>query len=85
MIAMVEARRCKRTPNEIALEILLIAFTMIFVLVTMSLYASPASWRMGRGRQTRSPSRRWRLLVCLAPTTIGALLSAIGIAGMKTA
>ena len=84
MIAMVEGAARKRTPNEIALEILLIAFTMIFVLVTMSLYAFSGLLANGEGQANPlSVTAMAALLVCLAPTTIGALLSAIGIAGMN--
>lgn len=84
MIAMVEGAARKRTPNEIALEVLLIAFTIIFVLVTMSLYAFSGLLAKGENMaQPLSLTAMAALLVCLAPTTIGALLSAIGIAGMN--
>ena len=84
MIAMVEGAARKRTPNEIALEILLIAFTIIFVLVTMSLYTFSGLLASEEGAANPlSVTAMAALLVCLAPTTIGALLSAIGIAGMN--
>lgn len=84
MIAMVEGADRKKTPNEIALQILLIALTMIFLLVTVSLYAYSlfSANELGEINPT-SVTSLVALLVCLAPTTIGALLSAIGIAGMS--
>lgn len=84
MIAMVEGADRKKTPNEIALQILLIALTMIFLLVTVSLYAYSmfCANELGEINPT-SVTSLVALLVCLAPTTIGALLSAIGIAGMS--
>jgi K+-transporting ATPase ATPase B chain len=83
MIAMVEGARRQKTPNEIALTILLAALTIIFLLATVtllpfSLYSVQA---MGQGRPV-TVTVLVALLVCLIPTTIGALLSAIGIAGM---
>jgi potassium-transporting ATPase ATP-binding subunit len=83
MIAMVEGAKRARTPNEIALAILLAALTLVFLLVTVTLapfsaYAVAAS---GHGVAV-STTVLVALLVCLIPTTIGALLSAIGIAGM---
>ena len=84
MIAMVEGASRKKTPNEIALQILLIAFSIIFVLVTMSLYTySVFSAKQAGIANPTSVTSLVALLVCLAPTTIGALLSAIGIAGMS--
>lgn len=84
MIAMVEGADRKKTPNEIALQILLIALTMIFLLVTVSLYAYSMFCANELGEiNTTSVTSLVALLVCLAPTTIGALLSAIGIAGMS--
>ncbi|MDU6541286.1 potassium-transporting ATPase subunit KdpB [Clostridium sp.] len=84
MIAMVEGADRKKTPNEIALQILLIALTMIFLLVTVSLYAYSMFCANELGEiNTTSVASLVALLVCLAPTTIGALLSAIGIAGMS--
>lgn len=84
MIAMVEGASRKKTPNEIALEILLIALTAIFILVTVSLYSySDFSAKQAGIDNPTSITALIALLVCLAPTTIGALLSAIGIAGMS--
>lgn len=84
MIAMVEGASRKKTPNEIALQIFLIALTVIFILVTVSLYCySHFSASMAGIHNPTSITSLIALLVCLAPTTIGALLSAIGIAGMS--
>ena len=84
MIAMVEGAARKKTPNEIALQIFLIALSIIFILVTMSLYAySVFSAKQAGVDNPTSITALVALLVCLAPTTIGALLSAIGIAGMS--
>ena len=84
MIAMVEGANRKKTPNEIALQILLVALSIIFVLVTASLYAySRFSAEQLSVENPTSVVSLVALLVCLAPTTIGALLSAIGIAGMS--
>lgn len=77
MISLVEGASRQKTPNEIALNTLLIVLTLIFLIVVVTLYpfASylgvdiPVSWAIA-------------LMVCLIPTTIGGLLSAIGIAGM---
>ena len=84
MIAMVEGAARKKTPNEKALEIFLVALSIIFILVTMSLYTYSifVSKQVGVENPT-SITTLVALLVCLAPTTIGALLSAIGIAGMS--
>ena len=84
MIAMVEGANRKKTPNEIALQILLVALSIIFVLVTASLYAYSlfSAGQAGMENPTSVVSLV-ALLICLAPTTIGALLSAIGIAGMS--
>ena len=84
MIAMVEGASRKKTPNELALQIFLVALSIIFVLVTMSLYAYSvfSSVEAGAANPT-SITNLVALLICLAPTTIGALLSAIGIAGMS--
>ena len=84
MIAMVEGAARKKTPNEIALQILLVALSMIFLLVTVALYAYSlfSAGQMGQPNPT-SVTALVALLICLAPTTIGALLSAIGIAGMS--
>ncbi len=83
MIALVEGSKRQKTPNEIALGILLAALTIVFLLATATLlpfsaYAVSAS---GQG-QVVSVTVLVALLVCLIPTTIGGLLSAIGIAGM---
>lgn len=77
MIALVEGASRQKSPNEIALNTLLIVLTLIFLIVIVSLYSfaqylgvqMPISWLIA-------------LMVCLIPTTIGGLLSAIGIAGM---
>lgn len=83
MIALVEGAKRKKTPNELALTILLSALTIMFLgvcstLLPFSMYSVNAS---GSG-DVVSITVLIALLVCLAPTTIGALLSAIGIAGM---
>ena len=84
MIAMVEGAARKKTPNEIALQIFLVALSIIFILVTMSLYTySVFSAKQAGIENPTSITTLVALLVCLAPTTIGALLSAIGIAGMS--
>ncbi|MDO5401951.1 MAG: potassium-transporting ATPase subunit KdpB [Eubacteriales bacterium] len=84
MIAMVEGAARKKTPNEIALQIFLVALSIIFILVTMSLYTySIFSAKLAGIANPTSITTLVALLVCLAPTTIGALLSAIGIAGMS--
>ncbi len=84
MIAMVEGSARKKTPNEIALQIFLIALTVIFILVTISLYTySLFSAKLAGVDNPTSITSLIALLVCLAPTTIGALLSSIGIAGMS--
>src|SRR5258706_6116664 len=77
MIALVEGAKRQKTPNEIALNILIAALTIIFVLVVVSL--EPFAIYSG---QAVSVTTLIALLVCLIPTTIGGLLSAIGIAGM---
>ncbi len=84
MIAMVEGASRKKTPNEIALQIFLVALSIIFILVTVSLYTySIFSAKLAGIDNPTSVTTLVALLVCLAPTTIGALLSAIGIAGMS--
>lgn len=84
MIAMVEGANRKKTPNEIALQIFLVALSIIFLLVTVSLYSySVFSANQAGIDNPTSITSLVALLVCLAPTTIGALLSAIGIAGMS--
>jgi K+-transporting ATPase ATPase B chain len=77
MIGLVEGASRQKTPNEVALDILLIVLTIIFVLVVMTL----KSFAAFSGGEV-SVSVLIALLVCLIPTTIGGLLSAIGIAGM---
>ncbi|MEE0773093.1 MAG: potassium-transporting ATPase subunit KdpB [Anaerovoracaceae bacterium] len=77
MIALVEGASRQKTPNEIALNTLLVGLTIIFLIVVVTLYAF--SEYSGVEIQV---STMIALLVCLIPTTIGALLSAIGIAGM---
>jgi K+-transporting ATPase ATPase B chain len=77
MIALVEGAKRQRTPNEIALNILIASLTIIFVLVVVTL--EPFAIYSG---QPVSVTTLIALLVCLIPTTIGGLLSAIGIAGM---
>lgn len=84
MIAMVEGASRKKTPNEIALQIFLVALSIIFILVTVSLYTySIFSAKQAGIDNPTSVTTLVALLVCLAPTTIGALLSATGIAGMS--
>lgn len=84
MIAMVEGAARKKTPNEIALEIFLVALSIVFILVTLALYCySCFSAGLNGMVNPTSVTTLVALLVCLAPTTIGALLSAIGIAGMS--
>ena len=77
MISMVEGASRKKTPNEIALNTLLVSLTIIFLIVSVTLY--PIGLYSGVQLQT---STLIALTVCLIPTTIGGLLSAIGIAGM---
>ena len=93
MIALVEGALRQRTPNEIALALVLAAFTLIFLIVTVAL------WPMARNAEIYMTDFLGKpvtsmgtdiptlvaLLVCLIPTTIGALLAAIGIAGMDRA
>ena len=84
MIAMVEGAKRQKTPNEIALTILLVALTIVFLVVTvtllpMSLYAVEVS----KAGTPITITVLIALLVCLIPTTIGGLLSAIGVAGMS--
>jgi len=80
MIALVEGAIRQKTPNEIALTIVLAAFSIIFLIVTATLY--PMARYFGL---TLEIPTLIALLVCLIPTTIGALLAAIGIAGMDRA
>ncbi len=83
MISMVEGAKRQKTPNEIALNILLAGLTLIFLLATATLlaYSTYAVRSAGQGGPV-AMTVLVALLVCLAPTTIGGLLSAIGIAGM---
>ena len=84
MIAMVESAKRQKTPNEIALTILLVALTIIFLGVTVTLL--PFSLFSVNAAQAGSPvtiTVLIALLVCLIPTTIAGLLSAIGVAGMS--
>jgi potassium-transporting ATPase ATP-binding subunit len=83
MISMVEGAKRKKTPNEIALDILLAALTIIFLLATATLlpFSQFAVKASGHGMPV-TITVLVALLVCLIPTTIGGLLSAIGIAGM---
>jgi K+-transporting ATPase ATPase B chain len=83
MIGMVEGAKRQKTPNEIALDILLAGMTIIFLLVTVTLlpYSLFSVKAAGRGEPV-TITVLVALLVCLIPTTIGGLLSAIGIAGM---
>lgn len=84
MIAMVEGAARKKTPNEVALEIFLVALSIVFILVTLALYCySCFSVGLNDMDNPTAVTTLVALLVCLAPTTIGALLSAIGIAGMS--
>jgi len=85
MIAMVEGAKRRKTPNEIALTILLIALTLIFLLATVTLlpFSQFAVQVNGGSGQVISITVLVALLVCLIPTTIGGLLSAIGVAGMS--
>ncbi|MBO0476726.1 potassium-transporting ATPase subunit KdpB [Vagococcus sp. DIV0080] len=84
MISMVEGTERKKTPNEIGLQIFLITLTIIFLVVSATLYTFTdfSSQLIGRG-EAISITTLTALLVCLAPTTIGALVSSIGIAGMS--
>ncbi len=84
MIAMVEGAKRQKTPNEIALTILLVALTIIFLLATATLL--PFSLFSVTAAHSGSPisiTVLLALLVCLIPTTIGGLLSSVGIAGMS--
>jgi K+-transporting ATPase ATPase B chain len=84
MIAMVEGAARRKTPNEIALSILLVVLTLVFLVVTITIY--PFSWYSvhyaSHSGSVISLTVLVALLVCLIPTTIGALLPAIGIAGI---
>lgn len=85
MIAMVEEASRKKTPNELALQILLVALTIVFLVVVMSLFCfSDFSATLNDlGSNPTTITSLIALFICLAPTTIGALISAIGIAGMS--
>lgn len=84
MIAMVEGAKRRKTPNEVALTILLLALTLVFLLVTVTLlpFSVYSVNSAGSGAVISLPVLL-ALLVCLIPTTIGGLLSAIGVAGMS--
>src|SRR5471030_1943067 len=84
MISMVESAKRQKTPNEVALTILLVGLTLLFLLViaTLSPYSIFAVVMNGSGSVV-SATVLVALLVCLIPTTIGGLLSAIGVAGMS--
>ncbi|MES2025758.1 MAG: potassium-transporting ATPase subunit KdpB [Pseudomonadota bacterium] len=84
MIAMVEGAKRQKTPNEIALTILLVALSIVFLIVTVTLL--PMSLFSVEAAKVGTPitiTVLIALLVCLIPTTIGGLLSAIGVAGMS--
>ena len=84
MIAMVEGAKRQKTPNEIALTILLIALTLVFLMATATLLPfSGFSVEIAKLGTPVTITVLVALLVCLIPTTIGALLSAIGVAGMS--
>jgi len=94
MIALVEGAARQRTPNEIALSLVLSAFTLIFLIVTAALWPMARHTEAYMAALVGADSVRSlgtdiptlvALLVCLIPTTIGALLAAIGIAGMDRA
>jgi potassium-transporting ATPase ATP-binding subunit len=84
MIALVEGARRQKTPNEIALTILLSGLTIIFLLavVTLRAFAAYSEAESGIAETAATVPVLIALLVCLIPTTIGGLLSAIGISGM---
>nr|WP_315398717.1 potassium-transporting ATPase subunit KdpB [uncultured Duganella sp.] len=88
MISMVEGAKRQKTPNEIALTILLVALTIVFLIVTVtllpfSLFSVEAANAAGVASTPITITVLIALLVCLIPTTIGGLLSAIGVAGMS--
>jgi K+-transporting ATPase ATPase B chain len=84
MIAMVEGAKRQKTPNELALTILLVALTLVFLLVVVTLLPfSLYSVLAAGGGTVVTVTTLVALLVCLIPTTIGGLLSAIGVAGMS--
>ena len=84
MISMVEGAKRQKTPNEIALTILLVALTIVFLVVTVTLLPySLFSVEATKAGTAVSITALVALLVCLIPTTIGGLLSAVGVAGMS--
>ncbi len=84
MISMVEGAKRQKTPNEIALTILLVALTIVFLVVTVTLLPfSIFSVDAAGSGSVVSITALIALLVCLIPTTIGGLLSAVGVAGMS--
>jgi K+-transporting ATPase ATPase B chain len=84
MISMVEGAKRAKTPNEIALTILLVALTIVFLVVTVTLLPySVFSVDAAKAGTVVSVTALIALLVCLIPTTIGGLLSAVGVAGMS--
>jgi K+-transporting ATPase ATPase B chain len=84
MISMVEGAARRKTPNEIALTILLIALTLVFLVVTTTLLPySVFSVEAAKAGSVVTITALVALLVCLIPTTIGGLLSAVGVAGMS--
>ncbi|WP_394790916.1 potassium-transporting ATPase subunit KdpB [Rhodoferax sp.] len=84
MISMVEGAKRQKTPNEIALTILLVALTIVFLVVTVTLLPfSMFSVQAAGAGTVVSMTALIALLVCLIPTTIGGLLSAVGVAGMS--
>jgi K+-transporting ATPase ATPase B chain len=84
MIGMVEGAKRQKTPNEIALTILLVALTIVFLVVTVTLLPySLFSVSAVKAGSAVSITALVALLVCLIPTTIGGLLSAVGVAGMS--
>ena len=84
MIGMVEGTKRQKTPNEVALTILLVALTIVFLVVTVTLLPfSIFSVEAAGSGTVVSITALIALLVCLIPTTIGGLLSAVGVAGMS--
>src|SRR6201987_2496317 len=84
MIAMVEGAKRQKTPNEIALTILLVALTIVMLLATATLLPfSMFSVQAAKAGHVVTITALVALLVCLIPTTIGGLLSAIGVAGLR--
>ena len=84
MISMVEGAKRRKTPNEVALTILLVALTLVFLMATVTLLPfSVFAVDLGHSGSAVSITVLVALLVCLIPTTIGGLLSAIGVAGMS--